>query len=533
MKIEKPNIEKIAKTPNPGLHAYLDRNQTGYPEDIRTPLWEKAPRDQVVSKWDEIVEKHSDKLFMELLEDEKEQRVKIGRYSMQLPYDQRANDVMEYYIHPLNITDVSAQDQGLIHQALKLVKDSRKKGSIRLRSPRNVVQDMKLSTNSGLPEFKKRRLVVDDTLESIRRGYTARTLADKNSYLDALVAVLGWRGQPIDKQRVVWMMPMILNVLEGMYYKPRIDQIQKDVENPAFISQREVDKKMTKLFDTKGDNLVIATDFTGFDQHFNFVLQWIALELKKYVTNKQDHDDLLNTHYTKFTIPLLCTHDVLIRGWHGMGSGSTGTNQDENEAHEVMQVCAALEHGQILNPNSMRLGDDGVLSYPGINAQDVMATYTRIFNQEMNEDKQYVSKLATKYLQRLYHTKYRDQEGIMLGVYSTYRALGRLLGQERYYDPEEWGPEMVILRSWSIIENCNAHPLFEDFVDFVVSGDKYKLGLNMPGFLDKMGKAKVQDLLNNVTDALSYSVQLALENNPEKGVSEWRIYKYLKTKEEK
>lgn len=35
----------------------------------------------------------------------------------------------------------------------------------------------------------------------------------------------------------------------------------------------------------------------------------------------------------------------------------------------------------------------------------------------------------------------------MIGVYSTFRALGRLLGQERYYDPRKWGPELVTLRA--------------------------------------------------------------------------------------
>lgn len=84
------------------------------------------------------------------------------------------------------------------------------------------------------------------------------------------------------------------------------------------------------------------------------------------------------------------------------------------------------------------------------------------------------------------------------------------MGQERFYDPKVWGPKMVVLRSLSIIENCSEHPLFVDLVKFVIKGDKYKLGLSIPGFIEgierEYAKAKAnlpsfgsytQDIQNN------------------------------------
>lgn len=118
-----------------------------------------------------------------------------------------------------------------------------------------------------------------------------------------------------------------------------------------------------------------------------------------------------------------------------MGSGSGGTNTDECAEHRALQHEAALQAGQKLNPYSMAYGDDGVLTYPGIKIQQVISAYTS-HGHEMNESKQYVSKTKTVCLRRFYHTNYRP-DGQMRGIYSIYRALGRLHFQERYYNPEK------------------------------------------------------------------------------------------------
>lgn len=192
----------------------------------------------------------------------------------------------------------------------------------------------------------------------------------------------------------------------------------------------------------------------------------------------------------------------MLVGPHGMGSGSGGTNGDESIAHKGLQLGVAKENGQTLNPNSMAYGDDGALTFPGITVEMVISYYQR-FGLVMNPDKQMVSKTETVILRRWYSVDYR-KNGIMIGVYSTFRALGRLLGQERFYDPRKWGPEMVTLRAWSILENCKNHPLIDEFIQFVLKGDKYKLGLLIPGFFDRLDSlVKEADALAN--DFLGYT----------------------------
>ena len=286
-------------------------------------------------------------------------------------------------------------------------------------------------------------------------------------------AILGWRGQeggPTDedvKQRVVWMFPFGVNIRELQVYQPGIELAQQHNLVPAWIGMEAVDLAITKLFDTKGVNdLIICTDFSKFDQHFNADMQEGARSILSSLlnTSSDSRDWLTNVFPVKYHIPLAYDYGCVRYGKHGMGSGSGGTNFDETVTHRALQYEAAQAAGALLNPNSQCLGDDGILSYPGINVEDVTRVYSS-HGQEMNIDKQYASAQDCTYLRRWHHKDYR-QEGVCVGVYSTFRALGRLMYQERYYDPEVWSREMVALRQLSIIENVKFHPKCGEFADF-------------------------------------------------------------------
>lgn len=82
-----------------------------------------------------------------------------------------------------------------------------------------------------------------------------------------------------------------------------------------------------------------------------------------------------------------------------MGSGSSGTNGDETLGHKYLQHDAARRAGAKLNKHSQCLGDDGILSYPGITVDHVVKIYTS-YGLEMNPDKQYAAQDNTIYLRR-------------------------------------------------------------------------------------------------------------------------------------
>nr|UAW00782.1 MAG: RNA-dependent RNA polymerase [Porcine picobirnavirus] len=524
------NFGKYFKLPNQGLRTYFGNVVKGQPNVYDTPFARGESTEELLSAWEAELVSISD-TWPTLYEYEMDLAKKVGPLSVTAPLSERMKDIQAYYdgillpSEPIDDRAVSA-----------VVSEFSGIRGLSIRSQEKTVEKMKKSTNSGSPYFTKRRNVVDDTIPCSvtwsREDVVQQLHYDKYN----ACAVLGWRGQeggPTKedvKQRVVWMFPFAVNVQELQVYQPLIEGVQKLNLIPAWVSMESVDERITKLFDTKSsEDLVICTDFTKFDQHFNEVMQKSAETiLRNLLTpHKSSEDWLQHVYPIKYMIPLAYNWDEIRYGKHGMGSGSGGTNADETLAHRSLQYEAAIRAGARLNPNSQCLGDDGILTYPGITVEDVVKAYSS-HGLEMNTDKQYASTQDCIYLRRWHHKDYRV-DGICVGVYSTCRALGRLRYLERYYDPEVWGPKMVALRQLSIIENVKWHPLKEQFAEFCMKRDKYRLGIDIPGFLDNI-TAEARKAIELMPDFLGYTKTLQNEGKRDLGIADWWIVKYLKSK---
>lgn len=527
------DIGKSFKMPNPGLLAYFSHVKTGSSVDIRPPFWKGRSRDEVISAWDKRFERLDvDNMMSGLKDFELEMRSKIGPLSIMLPLEQRMDSIREYY------KAVTLPSQPIDARAIDAMKQQLKGVRVQLANAQNTVSKMRLNTNSGAPYFTKRRSVAG---YAARKDVTGLPMTEFSSYvgIDGLLpAVLGWRGQEGGpksddvKQRVVWMFPFEYNVQELRAYNGLIRDWQSRNINSAYINMRAVEEKITRLFDTKGDEYVLVTDFSKFDQHFNRDLQMAAKQLLEWQLVPSDTSAwwIEEVFPIKYEIPLICQENLAFTGLHGMGSGSGGTNFDECLSHGAMQHEAAILSGTTLNPYSNAYGDDGYLSFKGIDVDKVIEIYTS-HGQVMNPDKQSISKHSAVYLRRYFHDSYRDSKGIMLGVYSTYRALGRLLGQERYIPFEDGTQDYaryVILRAYSILENCANSPIFTEFVDFAIEGDKFRLGLNLPGFLDSLPQ-QVKKVMDMDPQVLGYTKTLQGEDFS--GIENWKVVKYLRSKQ--
>jgi hypothetical protein len=495
-----------------------------------TTFYKDEDFQNVLARWMDFLRGKLTKTWPTLLDFEEDLAKKVGPLSVMLPLSERMGDIESYY------KCVEGTFDEFDPRAINATLDEFEGVSGLLpRSQELTVRTMKKSTSSGAPLYPaKRRAVVQETVPcKYQDGQISLSPVHSDGKPWKPVAMLGWRGQeggpnPEDvKQRVVWMFPFAVNILELQVYQPLIEACQRLDLVPAWVSMDSVDDRITALFDTKDPNdLVICTDFSKFDQHFNATMQKAAYQILDGLLTPSAASKtwLQDVFPIKYNIPIMYDVGQCIFGSHGMGSGSGGTNADETLAHRALQHEAAILNGQTLNPNSMCLGDDGILTYPGINIEDVTRTYTR-HGLDMNVDKQYASADDCTYLRRWHHKDYR-LDGVCVGVYSTARALGRLFMQERFYSPKEWGPKMVALRQLSILENVKFHPLREEFVDFCMKGDKYRLGLDLPGFLTDIERIAAE-ATDHMPDFLGYTKTM---QKADAGIAGWWIVQYLKSK---
>lgn len=530
-KSNEANWNSYFNIPNPGLESYFDRVRTGNPTEYRTTFARNSSVSEVLEQWKPSVDKIREQ-WPTLVDFENDLAKKVGPLSIQKPLSERMEDIDSYY------DSILLESKPISQSAVAaVVGEWAKCRGLALRSQQRTVDMMKKSTNSGSPYFTKRRAVTSKTLPTSCNIYNDEVIQRLDGKDWNGCAVLGWRGQEGGleaddvKQRVVWMFPYAINIRELQFYQPAIECAQKFNLVPAWVSMEAVDQAITRLFDTKAKNdLIVCTDFSKFDQHFNADMQNCARSIIERIlaaNSPESKEWLANVFPVKYMIPLAYDYEKIRKGKHGMGSGSGGTNFDETLTHRALQYEAAQSVNQKLNPNSQCLGDDGILSYPGITVEDVTRAYSQ-HGQDMNIDKQYASAQDCVYLRRWHHTDYR-MDGVCVGVYSTYRALGRLMEQERYYDPEVWSKEMVALRQLSIIENCKYHPLREEFAEFCMKRDKYRLGLDIPGFLDNISKL-AKESIELMPDFLGYTKSLQKDASGDCGIADWWIVKYLKSK---
>lgn len=501
-------------TSKPGLKAYLGIVAKGQSEDYTVKTFAKGiSTHQLLESWKAELKSISDE-WPSLWQYENDLANKVGPMSIMLPLSERMSDIDSYYEGIL-----LPQDQLSLQSLKAVVAEFSSVRGLRIRNQKSTVDAMKKSTNSGSPFFTKRRTVtkwtVPCSVNHFGEGVQQFLAVDEGSPRMA-AAVIGWRGQeggPSDedvKQRVVWMFPYAVNIRELQVYQPLIEACQKKLLVPAWVSMDEVDRRITAMFDTKARNdLVVCTDFSKFDQHFNPSMQAASEYILNELLSPGEESSrwMSDVYPIKYMIPLAYDWCKVRFGKHGMGSGSGGTNADETLAHRALQYEAAQAAGVKLNPNSQCLGDDGVLTYPGITVDQVVGAYTQ-HGLEMNVDKQYASKEDCTYLRRWHHINYREG-GICVGVYSTCRALGRMRYLERRPDPEVWSKEAFALRELSILENCKWHPLRDQFFDYCMKRDSLKLGKAIPGFVENIERvaqhtiAKIPDLMGFVKTQMS------------------------------
>lgn len=458
------NLDHQAKNK---LSIILGKTVEGNDDVFVSPLGNDNRDKVILEAWDSIFKSNSSDLPQSFIDIEESNRSKFGPRSIALPWSERRENLVSYFSKDIVLPNV---ESNIYPHTYKL----------RPISYENAADMMKLNTNSGLPYLMRKRLVKERTIDKhqslLKAGYPC---------------VLFTRTQEGNKTRDVWGYPMQDSINEQRFYKPLLDYQRSIPWRSCLQGPDATDISVSKLFDKlDGSNSVVCVDFSSFDSTVKGNLQRLAFDYIISLFQYKYRSEILDI-FNRFNTIGIVTPDGIMSGPHGVPSGSTLTN----EVDSIAQYIAGITSGFVSDDDFQIQGDDGIYI---INDEhiDPFLNHLKSFGLNINESKSSVSKEYGTFLQRYYNINLRNKNNIIPGIYSTYRAINRMIFQERWSDFENYeitGKDYYSIRNISILENCKHHPMFKDLVRLIVGFDKYSLEYSQDGlkkFVDMMAKTK-------------------------------------------
>lgn len=452
---------KLSELTRAKLTSNLNRIVLGSNKDYLAAIAISNPPDQLLHDFDIIYDSKRNEMHPQIIEFDLSNRLKFGSRSRAQPWINRVEGMNAYYdvSSSTDAPDISFEGSG----------------TLRPIDVSNAAKLLKSNTNSGLPFFTKKGLVKDIVIQRFNE-----LLADE------FPCILFTRTQELGKTRNVWGYPIADTLNEMRVYSPLLGLQRLLPWRSALLGPDAVDQSVSKLMlARKGSELkFFSVDFKAYDSTVNSKLQRLAFDYIKRKFVKSSHS-LIDSIFHRFNTIGIVTPDGIMHGSHGVPSGATFTN----EVDSIVQWMFTQDPSVRISDELIQIqGDDGVYVVSQEQVEAISSLFARC-GLKLSNDKSMLSDNSLVYLQRLYIADLM-QDGFVGGVYSVYRALNRIIHQERYTDFLDYGISGVdyySIRSISILENCKYHPLFRDLVKFVWEKDKYKLkfsGKSVHKYLD-------------------------------------------------
>lgn len=436
------------------LSQHLKRTYNGRDDILLTPIAKDNSPQLILSEFDKVFNSNKDKMNNTLLNLEVSNRDKFGPRSLAKPWKDRVESLVASF----------GSDNHDMSSILTL------RGNNRLRPLKldTAVKLLKNNTNSGLPYYTKKGVVKERVLLKFD------TLLKRKD-----PCILFTRTQEQSKTRNVWGFPIADTLNEMRYYSPLLSYQKNLAYRAALVSPDEVGRKMTALI-LKAKRLgysLVSIDFAAYDTTVKRKLQKVAFDYIKSLFQRESESDIQYIAERFGSIGII-TPDGVYSGEHGVPSGSTFTN----EVDSIVQSSISMSLPFIGTEDFQVQGDDGVYLVPSIHVDKLIELFESC-GLKVSRDKSYTSDNYAVYLQNLYHIDY-IKDGFIGGIYPVYRALNRILYQERWSDFEDYGiigKDYYSIRTICILENCKHHPLFQELVKFVLKYDKYSLATSKSG----------------------------------------------------
>lgn len=445
---------------NHSLRGYLTRLESGSKGTPRSWLYEDLPPDVVLNRWLKklkILETGSDieKLIYEF---DTKQLSKFGQQGIVPAVDVAIT--VESFAEQYVLTNVAVSPKRPLTDILGL-----RPHSLGYRSLPAVIDDMRkrgtLNTNSGWRDFARRDSVIDKVIADAKTG--------RAWLYPAIILFRHYNG----KLRVVWMYPMAMNLLEYQATQPLQALIQKNTKYVTpWLGFEHVKERFTELW--AKHPYAFGGDTTAMDAHMQKPQNTAVAE--SFANLFSDPTLATNSllHVNDIDI-VIGTDAVIANQEHGVASGSGWTQLCET----IFQILKFDEFIQSNNLNltiddGMGIGDDYVWFFDQKPDSEKIVKFWEDDGLPGKPEKQSNEDDSCTFLQRLFIKGYysRENSSILGGIYPTIRALNSLVWPERQINPKYWNSDMFCIRTYMILENVVDHPLFHEFVEYVVKGQK-------------------------------------------------------------
>jgi hypothetical protein len=422
----------------------LERTASGNDTVLYSPIGQNLDPKDILDGWDKIFNSKLGVIDPGLLGFEGNNRSKYGPRSIAVPWVDRTASVYDSY-----------EADG----SIKTLNIPRLGNRLRPLSDENALRYLKNTTNSGLPYLMKKGKV---------KPYLLNDMESLLKRKDP--CVLFTRTQEGKKTRNVWCYPIADTLLEMQFYRPILDYQSTLPWRSSITTPDRVDAAVVSIMRhaQAEDKFLVSIDFSAYDNSIKRTLIKASFDYFRSLFQEQYGEQLDYIMERMITIGLV-TPDGILSGDHGVPSGSTFTN----EVDSVVQYLISQDYDTERLDYIQVQGDDGLYACED---PDSLLNHFRSFKLNVNDDKSDTNKDYCLFLQKYYSYYYLDK-GIVGGIYPTYRALNRLVYPERFIDFKEdlSGKDYFAIRTLSILENSKNHPLFRDFVEYVMSLDKYSL----------------------------------------------------------